>query len=453
MKLVQWLPAGARIDSGKLGWSIGELGLASYAGVSSIYLLFYATEVLRIPPAWAGLALLIPRIWNIVGDPIVGFLSDRTHTRFGRRRPYLLGGALAWGAAFCLLFNLPRLGDPLLEAVLFGCVFLLNNTGLALYQVPYSAMLAELTSDPAERTTLVAYKEIAARAAILFTLMCAPALVAHAATKAAGFATVGVIFGGFFVASGLVAFLATARSPATAAATHHGRMTLQLAPLVENRPFAFVTLAFLFVNLGDAVFSGSLVYYITDVMHRDASLIGKLYPVGSITGILCTPLWTMAANRFGKATLCRIALAMNALVCTLPFFFPPGAVWLMYPFMCLYGLFNTGARLLPSAMVPDTVELDQQRTGERREGVIFGIFVFVQQTGFAAGGFVLSMLLAVAGVGTGAGAQAAGRMTGIAVCFSAAAAALYGLAFLAALGYRLGTKAGGTPKGLIPSSS
>ncbi len=437
MNWAQWLPAGARIDSGKLGWSIGELGLASYAAVSSIYLLFYATDVLHIPPVWAGLALLVPRVWNIVGDPIVGFLSDRTQTRFGRRRPYLLGGALAWGAAFCLLLNLPQLSDPLLESLLFGCIFLLNNTGLTLYQVPYSAMLAELTADPAERTTLVAYKEIAARAAVLLTLLCAPALLKHAATPVAGFATVGLVFGGFFVVSGLIAFFATAKSPMTASAPHHGRLTLQLGPLVENRPFAFVTLAFLFVNLGDAVFSGSLVYYITDVMHQDASLIMKLYPVGSITGILCTPLWTMAANRFGKATLCRISLAGNALICALPFFFPPGAGWLMYPFMCLYGLFNTGARLLPGAMVPDTVELDQQRTGERREGVIFGIFVFVQQTGFAAGGFVLSVLLALAGVGTSA--HSTGRVTGIVVCFSAAAAALYGLAFLASLGYRLGT--------------
>jgi len=443
-----WLPAGARIDSGKLGWSIGEIGLASYAGVSSIYLLFYATDVLRIPPAWAGLALLIPRIWNIVGDPIVGFLSDRTQSRFGRRRPYLLVGALAWGAAFCLLFNLPQLSDPFLEAVLFGAVFLLNNTGLTLYQVPYSAMLAELTSDPSERTTLVAYKEIVARGAILFTLMCAPALLAHSASKTAGFATVGTVFGGLFIVSGLVAFLATARSPATASPPQHGRMTLQLAPLLENRPFAFVTLAFLFVNLGDAIFSGSLVYYVTEVMHRDASLIGRLYPVGSITGILCTPLWTMAANRFGKAPVCRIALGLNAVVCMLPFFFAGQAVWLMYPFMSLYGLFNTGARLLPGAMVPDTVELDQQRTSERREGVIFGLFVFVQQTGFAAGGFVLSVLLALAGVGTAT--QAAGRVTGIVTCFTVAAAALYGLAFLASLGYRLG---GGTPKSLIPKAS
>jgi Na+/melibiose symporter-like transporter len=78
-------------------------------------------------------------------------------------------------------------------------------------------------------------------------------------------------------------------------------------------------------------------------------------------------------------------------------------------------------------MVPDTVELDQQRTGERREGVIFGLFVFAQQTGFAAGGFVLSLLLTLA----------AGRVSGIIACFTVAAAALYGLAFLAILGYRL----------------
>jgi len=258
----------------------------------------------------------------------------------------------------------------------------------------------------------------------------------------------------FGAASGLVAFFATARSPATASVAHHGRLTLNIAPLVENRPFAHVTVSFLFVNLGDAVFSGSLVYYVTEVMHRNAALIGTLYPIGSVTGILCTPLWTIAANRFGKGAVCRVALLLNAVVCLLPFFFPAGASWLMYPFMSLYGLFNTGARLLPSAMVPDTVELDQERTGERREGVIFGLFVFVQQTGFAAGGFVLSLLLTLAGVGPQA--HSAGKMTGIVVCFTLAAAALYGLAFLAVLGYRLergGVNGGGGAKGLMPSSS
>lgn len=433
MKRQQWW-AGARIDPGKLGWVTGEIGLASYAAVSSIYLLYYATEALRIPPAMAGLALLLPRVWNIIGDPIVGYLSDRTRTRFGRRRPYLLFGSLVWAGAFYLLFNLPAVADPLLQAVLFGTVFLLNNTGLTLYQVPYSAMLAELTRDYAERTKLVAYKEVAARAAVLLTLMIAPVILEHSST-AADYGKLGGIFAGVYVASGLIAFLATARSPATQAGSHHGGMTLQLAPLAENRPFAFVTLSFLFVNIGDAVFSGSLLYYVTEVMHRSGTLIAALYPVGSVTGILCAPLWTLAANRFGKTPTCRVAYAANALICLAPLCFPAGVSWLMFPFMCLYGLFNTGARLLPSAMVPDTVELDQLLTGERREGVIFGLFVFAQQTGFAAGGFVLSLLLTLAGVG--ANAAAAGRVSGILICFTAASAVIYGLAFVSILGYRL----------------
>jgi GPH family glycoside/pentoside/hexuronide:cation symporter len=312
---------------------------------------------------------------------------------------------------------------------------LLNNTGLTLFQVPYAAMLAEFTQDPRERTRLVAYREVAARVAILLTLSGAPLILASRVSPAAGFSAIGLTFGGLILISGLVAFFATAKAPATSAGPGHARARLNLAPILENRPFAYVTTAFLFVNLGDAVFSGSLVYYLTEVLHRNGAMIASLYPVSSITGIVATPLWSIAANKFGKALVCRIALGLLALTCLLPLLISAENYRLLYPFMFLYGLFNTAARLLPNAMVPDTVELDQRRTGSRREGMIFGLFVFVQQTAFAAGGFVLGMLLAVAGAG-GSG-HGPGRVTGVMICFTFAAAALYGLAFLAVLGYRL----------------
>jgi Na+/melibiose symporter-like transporter len=423
-----------RIDAAKLGWVTGELALACYAGVSTLYLLYYATEVLRLPAAWAGIAMLVPRLWNILGDPLVGVISDRTRSRFGRRRPYLLGGAVIWGAAFCLLFNLPHVASPLARTCLFSGVFLLNNTGLTLFQVPYAAMLAEFSPDPAVRTRLAAYREVAARVAILLTLACAPRVLAGAASPALGFNHIGVIFGAVIAGSGLAAFLATAAAPATTFSGHAGAR-LQVAPIFENRPFGLITLAFLFVNLGDAVFSGSLVYYVTEVLGQSPAIIGVLYPVSSLTGIAVTPLWAWAANRLGRAPVCRVALGGNSLVCALPLLFAPGQLWLMYPFMSLYGLFNTGARLLPNAMVPDTVDLDRARTGGNREGVFFGIFVFTQQTAFAAGGFVLSLLLTVAGVG--GVAHAPGRTTGILICFTLAAAAFYGAAFVASLFYRL----------------
>lgn len=425
----------APIDPAKLGWVTGELALACYAGVSTLYLLFYATTVLHLPPAWAGIAMVVPRLCNVLGDPLVGVISDRTRSRFGRRRPYLLGGAAVWGVGFCLLFNLPHVESPLVRTCLFAGVFLLNNAGLTLFQVPYAAMLAEFSPDGAVRTRLAAYREIAARVAILLTLSCAPRILDAAATPSLGFSHIGTIFGALIAGSGLVAFLATASAPATPLTAAHAGVWRQMAPVFENRPFGLITLAFLFVNLGDAVFAGSLVYYVTEVLGQGHGIIGWLYPVSSLTGIAATPLWTLAANRLGRTPVCRVALAGNAVVCVLPLLFAPGQLWLMYPFMSLYGLFNSGARLLPNAMVPDTIDLDRARTGRNREGAFFGIFVFAQQTGFAAGGFVLSLLLTLAGVGSAA--HAASRTAGIVLCFTLAAAALYGSAFLASLFYRL----------------
>ena len=430
-----------RLDWSGFGWAAGEVGLACYAGISTIYLLFYATEVLRIPPVWAGLALLVPRVWNVVADPIVGILSDRTRTPFGRRRPYLLGGALFWGICFAVLFNLPPGGASALDILWFGAVFLLNNTGLSLYQVPYATMLAEISRDQHVRTRLAGYREIVARGTILLTLAGGPWLLGRYPSKAAGFGAVGVVFGAAIVVSGLVAFFATADGPEEDAVIRpeHG-LRAQLATLAGNGPLAWLSTSFLFVNIGDAVFSGALVYYLTRILGESPAAIGTLYPVSSITGILVAPLWWRAANRLGKIPVCRAALALNALCCLMPLWITQPHARLMYLFMVLYGLSNTGARLLPNAMAPDTADLDQARTGERREGAIFGIFVFVQQTGFAVGGFVLSLFLAAGAHAAGTAALPEPSTTAIVLTFTVASAALYGGAFAAVLPYRMPTE-------------
>lgn len=426
-----------RLDVRGMGWATGEVGLACYAGISTIYLLFYATEVLHIPPVVAGLALLVPRVWNVASDPLVGVLSDKTRTRFGRRRPYLLGGAIFWGVCFAALFNLSRSASPMLGALWFGLVFLLNNTGLSLYQVPYATMLAEISRDPRVRTRLAGYREIVARAAILLTLSGGPWLLGRASTQAAGFSTIGLLFGIAIIAGGVVAFLATGDADVSVTAHRHAGIRAQLATLAGNRPLAWLSGSFLFVNIGDAVFSGALVYYLTRILGRSPAAIGVLYPVSSVTGIIVAPLWWRAANRFGKIRVCRIALALNALCCLLPFWITAGRYALMFPLMSLYGLANTGARLLPNAMAPDTADLDQQRTGERREGVIFSIFIFVQQTGFAVGGFLLSVFLALGVQAGSAGTAPKFSSTAILLTFTLGAALLYGSAFAAILGYRM----------------
>jgi glycoside/pentoside/hexuronide:cation symporter, GPH family len=437
MSVTAGIGSGRRPDWSGFGWAAGEVGLACYAAISTIYLLYFATHVLHFPPVWAGLALLVPRVWNVIADPIVGIVSDRTRTRCGRRRPYLLGGAIFWGLCFAALFNLPRRPASLPDILWFGAVFLLNNTGLSLYQVPYSTMLAEISRDQTVRTRLAGYREIVARAAVLLTLLSGPWLLGRYASQSQGFGIIGGVFGAAIILSGLVAFFSTGDAPEPEVAPRHDHgLRAQLATLAGNRPLAWLSASFLMVNVGDAVFSGALVYYLTRILGESPAAIGTLYPVSSITGILVAPLWWRAANRLGKIPVCRAAFALNALCCVLPLAMTPAHSGLMYAFMMLYGLSNTGARLLPNAMAPDTADLDQVRTGERREGAIFGIFVFVQQTGFAVGGFLLSLFLA-AGTPAGAASSQEPTTSAILLTFTLASAVLYGSAFAAILPYRM----------------
>lgn len=425
-----------RPDVRGIGWATGELGIACYIGISATYLLFYATKVLGINPAWAGLALLIPRMWNVVLDPIVGWLSDRTRTRFGRRRPYFLGGAILWAGCYALLFNLPLSGSGLMVVLLFGCVFLANNTGLSLYHVPYTAMLAEISQDESVRTKLAAYREMVARVGILAALAGGPWLLDLASSQADGFSNLGIAVGIVIVLCSIFAFFATADDRHKTPTRHSRNLRSDLKALRTNNPLIWLSASYLFVNMGDAMFGGALVFYLTQVLDRSASTIAILYPVSSVVGFLSAPLWWVVSKRLGKGCVCRVAMAMNSLCCLFPLLIGPEQFWMMYPFMAFYGLVNTGARLLPNAMVPDTSDLDRKKTGERREGAIFGVFVFVQQTGFAVGGFILSLILAI-GVSEGLHGQTEPSTLTVLLAFTVAAAGLYGMAFAAILRYRI----------------
>ena len=174
---------------------------------------------------------------------------------------------------------------------------------------------------PHVRTRLAGYREIVARGSDSAdiaerSLAARPRMRPRPGASASSV----VVFGAAIVVSGLVAFFATAdalRDRGPRRATSHG-LRAQLATLAGNRPLAWLSASFLCVNVGDAVFSGALVYYLTRILGESPAAIGTLYPVSSITGILVAPLWWRAANRLGKIPVCRVALALNAICCLLP---------------------------------------------------------------------------------------------------------------------------------------
>lgn len=381
----------------KLGWAFGQWAIASHMAIISIYLLFFLTEAHHVPAALAGFVLLVPRIWNVVTDPLMGAISDRTRSRWGRRRPYLLFGGLVWGIAFIGMFGMPQFAEPHTAALVFCIAFLLVNTGVSLYHVPYSAMAPEMTQNYQERLSLVGYKEVAARLAVLLAIAVSPVLIAAAPDPLTGYRYVGYAFGGLIIVSGVVAFLSTANAPVVDFKPQKMSFREQLRTLRQNRPLALLSGAYLLANIADAAFAGMLIYFITVVAKQSPAIMGVLYPLGAITSVLATPAWAWLAKRFGKREACLAAYAGLGLCWMTLIVLPAEHYWLLYPFMVVFGFFNAGEQLLPNAMVPDTVEYDELNSGLRREGTIYGAWVFVQQTGMALGSFAVGVMLSLIG--------------------------------------------------------
>lgn len=375
----------------KTGWAIGELSVATYVGITMMYLLFFLTEALHIPPVWAGVALLIPRLWDVVTDPIMGAISDRTNSRFGRRRIYLLIGGILFGTSFSLLFIVPEFDSTLATAVYVTAMYIVVSSAYTIFDVPYSSMAAEMTSSYRERTLLVGYKMIAARLGIVISVLAGPYLFRSGETLREGFELLGLVVGAYMIVTALIAFFTTARAPRIERSLHRFSLRDELRAVAGNKPFAILFGVFLFQNLAIGASATALIYYLITVMRADAVLAGQLFAVQAIVATVFTPLWVYIGRRYGKTGTYRVSLLFAALFALPALFLPAAFYWLLFGILFLTGFADASNQLMPNSMVPDTVEVDELQTGQRREGAIFGAWAFCRKLGMAAGAFFVSI--------------------------------------------------------------
>jgi len=381
----------------KISWAIGEVGVAIYVGATMSFAMFYFTEAHSIAPAIAGLALLIPRIWDGITDPVMGLISDRTHSRFGRRRPYLLAGSILYGGAFWLFLSVPGHADPDVAIWYLVAAYMIASTAMTVFDVPFSSMAAEMTDDYRERVNLAAYKMVAARVGILIAGGLGPVLYTSTDDLLSGFALMGAVFGAIMMTSGLIAFFGTASAPRAEQTTAPLDLRAEFKALLHNPPFRVLFGAFTCQNIAIGASATMLIYFLTFAMRVEATYIGPLMLTGALVGTVVTPLWARYSRQLEKRTAYMLGLSISAIMSLPALFLPADYFWLLLAVYAFAAIGDAANQLFPASMTPDTVEADQINSGQRREGVIFGAMAFSRKLGMAGGAFLASLVLSFSG--------------------------------------------------------
>ncbi|MFG2163761.1 MFS transporter [Micromonospora chersina] len=379
-----------------VGYALGSLVTGAFGTVPGLLLLPYLTDTLGVAAGVAALLVLLPKAWDVLVNPVAGRISDRTRSRWGARRPWLLVGGLALAVLFAAIFAAPFGAGPA-AGTYVALAFLATATAFAFFQVPYVAMPAELTQDPAERTRLMSWRIAVLALAILVSGAVAPAVVTAGGDGVPGHRWMGLFVAALIVAGTVGAFLGTRSAPTGTVGESEPSLRAQLAVAGRNRPFRALLICFVIQSAGVATVLAGVKYFADQVLRAPDSGPTLLFACFVGPALLVMPLWTRAGARLGK----RAALAAASLL------FAAGALALVaspalpavgvYAVVALIGVGYAGQQVFALAMLPDCIAYDTARTGRRQAGVFTGLWTAGETFGLALGPGIYGLVLQLSG--------------------------------------------------------
>lgn len=428
-------------------YAIGSLGSGGYATLPGLVLTYFLTDHLGVAALVAGLIVTLAKIWDVVIDPVIGAASDRRFARTGSRRGFMVVGALALPFFFAATFAVPPSWGPTAGAVCVLLAFLATATAFSLFQVPYIALPAELTSGYDERTRLLGWRVIVLTAAILLFGAGGPELRSAGDDPVAGYLVMGIVAG---VAIGLGMLIAAksadaARRPASSpASTPRTSVREQYAvgfrALRRSRPFRALLCTYLLQALATGTMLAAAQYLATWVL-RSEDAVTLVFLALVAPALVATPAWAVLSRRIGKEKAFAIATTLFLVAAASL----TGAVWSpgdwIYASVAVAGIAYAGLQALPMAMLPDVISHDERMTGRSEAGSFTGLWTAGETIGFALGATAVSVTLAATGyISTVAGAtvaQPAEAVAGIALSFSVLPAVLMAASLVALRRYGL----------------
>ena len=416
----------------KLAFGAGDMGPAIVTNINGFFLNAFLLQVARLEPVSVGIIFLVAKIWDSINDPIFGWLTDHTPTHWGRRRPWLLFGAIPFGLAFWMHWLVPPLGD-VGKFWYYLVVAILLDTGFTAVNVPYTALTAELTPDYDERTSLNTYRFGFSIISSVIAAVLHLQIVSAIGDPVMGNAISAGVWAFFIIIPSFITFAFTKE-------THFKQSEENEIPFIEglktafsNRAFVMVTLIYLLSWLCIQFVQNNLYLYVQYWIGPEAAKMFSILVMGvQLAAFVFIVIWAKVSEKIGKQGVYYVGMAFWVLVEIALFFIPRGeaSINLLYIIAPLAGVGVAVGYLIPWSMLPDVIELDELETGQRREGTFYGFFVLLQKLGISIGIAFSNFALAAAGYNAELAAQPDSVLTTLRVFISLVPAVILLLSFL-----------------------
>jgi GPH family glycoside/pentoside/hexuronide:cation symporter len=400
----------------KIGYGLGDMGFNFYWANISAFLLIYYTDVFGISAAAAGTMMLVTKIVDAFTDPLMGAIADRTRSRFGKFRPYLLWLALPLAAAGVLTYSTPDLGETGKLVWAYGTYTLLMLVYTAI-NIPYSALSGVITSDSQQRTTLVSFRFIGGFSGGILVTYLTPKLVPllGQGDDVLGWQLTMLVFGIAAALMFLVTFLTTKERIAPLSLQPNA-VRQDLIDLKNNKPWLVLFALALIIMVTITMRAGSGVYYFKYYVERP-DLVGEFlssYMLALALGAAATPLMTRFID---KKRLMVLLMSLAGLLSISLYFVPADAVGAIFALNLAIGFVLGPKSPLAFSMYADTADYNEWRTGRRATAMTFAAATFSQKLGGAIASALIGWLLAAIGYVANE-QQSTGSQTGIVLLVS-----------------------------------
>ncbi|MCB2214206.1 glycoside-pentoside-hexuronide (GPH):cation symporter [bacterium] len=396
----------------KVIYGTGDLGFSMNNSIITALFPIFMMDVVGLTPGLVAIIMFVGRSWDYINDPLMGYFSDRTRSRWGRRRPFLLFGAIPFGLSFILLWLSPNFSQTGL-VIFYSIAYIIYEAMATVVYMPYYALTPELTEDYDERTKLTSFRMlfniVGSLLAYVFPMMVIGTMVPDNTKRVL---LMGVIAGAIAATPLLLVFFGT-KEKKEYMLEKQPKLIPSIKAAFKNRPFIFGAGIYLLTWMTIVVLETNLLIYIKYILQRQGQsslIMATIF----VTAIFALPIWNWAAKHWNKRLAYIIGVSFWAVVMiVLVLVTPQTPFWIIIVLCIMAGIGVSAAQVLPWAIIPDAIEWDEWMTFERHEGMFYSLITLLGKIGNSIAGPLSLLVLELTGYQAGSTIQPASALLGI----------------------------------------